>query len=513
MDGATLINLFNPLRKTNWPKDFFDFSLAKFSALRNKKSENFWMQLGEKRALHLFQLTARRVPAYKDFLRKNKINPDKIIRISDFKEVPVTNKDNYILAYPLQKRCWDGNISNSSLVAASSGTSGTPSFWPRGGYAEFEAGVIHGLLFRDLWQMRHKSTLVIIGFPMGAYVSGVATLLPTWLMSQHPEINCTVISSGNRKDDILDKVRSFSKEYDQMVIAGHPFLIKDVIETGRELGMNWRDINLRLFLCSEGFSEKWRRFLMSQAGMGSDAKKLSVISTYGSTEMLLLGHETEKSIFLRSYLDKNQRLNKKITGADVLPNIFQFDPLLRYIESINDELIFTCAPGIPLIRYDLHDSGRVISNEQIKQSGIDLPNGWQLPFVTLNGRSDRTAIFNAANIYPEHIHAALDEKEILKSITGKFVLQTAYDSKYDTALNIHIELRPRSKPTVKLTSIIGRHVTQTLRRINAEFADMERAYMANKKNHPKLIIQLRSYQDKDYFPVGVKPKYIYQEVK
>lgn len=75
--------------------------------IRTKK-ENFWIREGERRALKLFHLAARRVPAYKDFLRKNRVAPDKIKTYKDFQLVPTVSKKNYLREYPLEKLCWDG---------------------------------------------------------------------------------------------------------------------------------------------------------------------------------------------------------------------------------------------------------------------------------------------------------------------------------------------------------------------------------------------------------------------
>jgi phenylacetate-coenzyme A ligase PaaK-like adenylate-forming protein len=52
------------------------------------KPERYWIKRGEKMALRLFRQMAERVPAYKDFLRKNKVKPEKINTIKDFKLVP-----------------------------------------------------------------------------------------------------------------------------------------------------------------------------------------------------------------------------------------------------------------------------------------------------------------------------------------------------------------------------------------------------------------------------------------
>src|SRR3989344_5952796 len=81
-----------------------------------RKPEHYWIKKGEKRALQLFSLMAQRVPAYKDFLKKNNINAEKIKTINDFKHVPTIDKDNYLRIYPLEKLCWDGELKAKQWV-------------------------------------------------------------------------------------------------------------------------------------------------------------------------------------------------------------------------------------------------------------------------------------------------------------------------------------------------------------------------------------------------------------
>ncbi len=73
-----------------------------------KVPESNWIKRGEKMALDLFQQMSKRVPAYKDWLQKNKIDPQKIKTISDFKQVPTIDKKNYLQNYSPQELSWDG---------------------------------------------------------------------------------------------------------------------------------------------------------------------------------------------------------------------------------------------------------------------------------------------------------------------------------------------------------------------------------------------------------------------
>src|SRR6185437_14490452 len=228
------------------------------------KSATTLQQKGERRALDLFHAAAERVPAYRAFLKLARVNAKKIKTIGDFEQVPVTDSKNYVTAYPLEKRCWDGSLEKTRFVATSSGTSGEPKFWPRAIEQDIEAAAVHSFLYKEYFEADKRSTLVLIGFPMGIYISGVATLLPTWLGSFRND-RMTIMSIGNNKFEMLRSVRNLSDHYDQTILIGHPFFIKDVIETGAEEGIVWNKKHLGLMFCSEGFTEGWRSYISQKA--------------------------------------------------------------------------------------------------------------------------------------------------------------------------------------------------------------------------------------------------------
>ncbi len=512
MESLNILTFFDYWQKKNWIREYYNFDVNRFEKLLRYKDEGFWQREGAKRALMLFHLAAKRVPAYKDFLKKQQVNPWDIKTTKDFELIPQTDKENYINEYPLAKRCWDGRITDSRLIAISSGTSGEPKFWPRSEYQEFEAAVIHELLYRYSFEVDKYKTLLVICFPMGVYVSGIATVLPSYLVSTKIS-NLTIASTGNNKTEVLRLVKNLQEEFEQLILVGHPFFIKDVIETGRQESINWASRRLRLMFCSEGFNEIWRNYLLKEAGMPSN--DLNAVNTYGSTELLLMAQETSLTILVRSILEKNADLKKHLGDFKLVPNLFQYNPFFRYVESVDKELLFTSASGLPLIRFNLHDAGEVISFKDVVNHLAKvypkwksrLPKNtvlWQLPFVSLRGRSDYTTIFYHANIYPEHIHIALNHRPFLRKITGKFAMRTDYLKNMDEFLEINIELRPGVKPNKKLGHLIQNQIFRRLRQINMEFLDTSNKFP--EKTVPHIV--LCQYQDEKYFRPGLKPKYI-----
>ena len=78
MREPDLIKSFNYMKKKMWGEAFSRFDARSFEKLLRTKGEEFWVRAGEKRAFRLFHEAAGRVPAYKEFLRKHKVNYDKI---------------------------------------------------------------------------------------------------------------------------------------------------------------------------------------------------------------------------------------------------------------------------------------------------------------------------------------------------------------------------------------------------------------------------------------------------
>lgn len=477
------------------------FDATRFARAWKDGGELFWRKAGEVRALALFRAASERIPAYRDFLKKHSVRATSIKTIQDFSSrVPLTTKENYIAEYPLASRLWDGDIASANLIAVSSGTSGEPNFWPRSAYQEFEAAAVHEVLYRSLYEIDRYKTLLLVAFPVGIYVSGVATLIPSFAVASkgYP---LTVIAVGNQKQEVVRAMKHLAPHYEQVIIAGHPFFIKDVLESAQaeHIGMPKR---LKTFMCSEGFSEVWRSHVSRSLGMQDPA---GLLSTYGSSELLLMGYESPLTVAVRNSDAFKQRFTKRLHT----PSLFQYNPFLRYIESVNGELVFTAESGVPLIRFNMHDSGETVSFADMQQlTGFSYsakdPAHWKLPFVTLHGRSDQTLVFYAANIYPEHIKAGLDHPEFMNHLTGKFVMRKEYSKSMDQNLEVHVELRAGAKKIGGLAKKIQRTVLAALHSLNMEYKD---ASSRIKKNLAPRV-KLWTYQHKKHFPVGVKPKYI-----
>lgn len=453
-----------------------DFSVEKARQQLTETSEEEWQSRGEKRAIALFHATAEHVPAYKDFLKKNKIKPSKVKSLSDFKQVPYIDKENYLRAYSLDQLSWYGNLPSAQMISVSSGSSGQPFFWPRGQILDAETALEHELFLTSFFELDKRSTLFIVCFAMGMYVAGPVTMKSVLSMGEkgYP---VTVVTPGYSPDDVLSIIPSLASKYDQVVLAGYPPYIKEIIDQGIDRGIKWEDIHLRFLLAGEGFNETWRTYVAELAGNQSPV--FDFLNLYGSADAAVLAHETITSIVVRRRIAEDIKSRKKIFKDERLPSLLQYHPEHKFFECEDEELIFTTTGGIPLVRYNIHDRGGILKRQDIidtlpkmEKYFDELKSNnqlWNLPFIYAFGKSDQTAILYGANVYPENIRYALEEEGLRQYCTGKIIMYTDLDNNKDQRLYIEAECANGTKPTKRLTQKIAGRILETLLDINSEY--------------------------------------------
>jgi phenylacetate-coenzyme A ligase PaaK-like adenylate-forming protein len=108
-----------------------------------------------------------------------------------------------------------------------------------------------------------------------------------------------------------------------------------------------------------------------------------------------------------------------------MPALFQFDPALVCFEEAGEELVFTADLDIPLVRYNLHDRGKVIPYQEmirfVKELRIQNIDGWEYPFLVVSGRSDVAVVIYGAKIYPEQLQKAMQDTRIRDWLSGSFL--------------------------------------------------------------------------------------------
>ncbi len=465
-------------------------------------------------AIALFHEVATSVPAYLAFLKHNGIFPAAVNNSSDFKRLPLTNKPDYLNRYPLKQLCREGRIENCDMFAVSSGSTGTPSFWPR--FVSDELAITRRFeqVFCDSFDVEHRTTLAIVCFALGTWVGGLyTTACCRHLAGKGYPV--TVIAPGNHKDEILRVVSALGPEFEQVVLLGYPPFIKDVVDTGLACGVNWAELNIKMVFAGEVFSEEWRS-LLSLRVAATDIYHDSA-SLYGTADAGVLGNETPLSICIRRFLAQKPEIARELFGESRLPTLVQYDPLSRYFEVHDGTLVLTGDNGIPLIRYHISDEGGLISYQDmltaLSRHGFDpiqelgghaIRGIRELPFVYIFGRSHFVISYFGANIYPENVTVGLEQSEICEWVTGKFVMQVVQDTDCNNRLAIAVELAPGETNNQSRPEQLGKAILNELLRLNSEFAN----YVPTEYQPP--LVTLKPTADPDWFPAGVKHRYTRQ---
>jgi phenylacetate-CoA ligase len=463
------------------------------------------------RALALFRDAARTVPAYADHLRVHGVDPAAVRGVSDLARVPILTKDTYQRRYPLPQLCRDGRLDACDMVAVSSGSSGTPTVWPRSAVDELAVAARFEQVFRDSFRADERRTLAVVCFPLGSWVGGMYTAACCRHLAAkgYP---ITLVTPGNTIDEILRVLPELGPHVDQVVLLGYPPFIKNVIDVGLARGVDWSRYHIKLGLAGEVFSEQWRDLVFIRAGMGEPS--LDSASLYGTADAGVLGTETPLSITVRRFLARQPAAARDLFGEARLPTLVQYDPAARYFETHDGTLLFTADGALPLVRYHIADEGGLIGYDEILAfcagHGFD-PVGEvgrisdrgipQLPFAYVFGRSLFTVSFFGANVYPENVTVGLEQPAVSDWVTGKFVLDVVEDPDHDRRLRVIVELAPGAHSDPERERVLATSIRAELRRLNSEFAN----YVPDHQQTP--TIELRPAGDPEYFPLGVKHRY------
>ncbi len=431
-----------------------------------------------KRALTIFKEASYRVPAYNDFLNKYKIKADKIKTKSDFSQVPLVDKVNYISQYGIEDLSWDGVLASTKYISTSSGSTGLPFYWPRGDNQDTVVGMIFHNLYENIFGTKNNHTLCVNSFALGTWIAGFELYNATkW--SAHNGSKIALVTPGIDRVEAINQIKKLAHGFKRIILAGYPPFVKDIIELGNISGINWSELDVRLLTGGEAFSEMWREYVLKMIGKEPD-DVASLINMYGMSETGVVGHETPTSVILRRTL-RNLNNNKKLPVYNHEMSIYQYYPTARYFEVARDNsLILTSNAGLPLVRYDTRDVGGILhfgdvmneaGNElfaQAKKSNVNVMR-WQLPFVYLYGRKDLSVSLYALKIYVENIKRALEDLLISSKLSGLFIMSVKETSKFNQRLRITIELSRGRMPSKALHKIISRLVVIKLCEVNSEY--------------------------------------------
>ena len=476
-----------------------------------RKLQQFQQQDPQQAVVELFKSASDSVPAYRAFLAEHGIEPETVENFNQFVALPFTSKKNYIQRYPIDKLCYQGTLASCDFVAVSSGSTGEPTFWSRSLEDEYEIATRFEQVFFDSFRADLQSTLAIVCFSLGTWVGGMytASCCRHLATKGYP---LAVVTPGSNQKEIFRVLESLAPSFEQVILLGYPPFLKDVIDSGAQRGIDWKNYQVKLVMAGEVFSEEWRDIIAEK--IGSKNPEYDFASLYGTADAGVLGNETPLSIHIRRFFAANPDLAQDFFGQSRLPTLVQYDPLSRFFEVDGELLLFSGKNSIPLLRYQLGDNGGIVSYEKMleylsqydfdplvelqkkRKRGIR-----ELPFVYVFGRADFTLSYYGANIYPENIQIGLEQPGIRNRVTGKFVMEIKPDVQTNSCLNLAVELAPGVVISKDLKDAIAFSIYTQIIRLNSEYAN----YVPPERQFPQ--VKLYESGNPEYFPPGIKHHY------
>ncbi|HLH27240.1 MAG TPA: hypothetical protein VK066_32370 [Chloroflexota bacterium] len=446
-------------------------------------SEHFSPRRAETHALRVAQEAAALVPAYGRFLRLAGYDANRLRSFADFAALPVMDKASYLTRYPIEQRVRRGELARAHIVTLSSGATGSPTLWPR--FPDQDAAQLDTLIniYQEHLRIKERWTLLIVANAMGAWVGGVLVAETGQRMFSQPGIRGTVVTPGLNQEEALRFVEQLSRHYDQTFIIGYAGPMATMLEEGQRRGIDWPALNVTVCSGSEYVSEGQRERLAELLGKSLDRLE-GFFGVFGSSEGGgALGYESRLCLLIRRLCARTPGLTDALFDSPVVPSLNQYNPVNTFLEVQNGEILLTARGGVPLVRYNTHDRGGLLSMDEVvarcRAFGYDLRQQLQargfgpeyfhpLPFMYAFGRSDAIMI-HGANVYVDQLTEVLTQPALRSSNTGHFRLAGENHPDGRATLHLQIELSAGVPATEELTALYHHSVVQGLQRVSTEF--------------------------------------------
>jgi len=489
------------------------YSAAQIIEMYASKQQLFWIQQ-EKLNRSAVLKKALKVPAYKKFLKAQKVSSKISVSDSFWQSLPFINKNSYFRAYSMKDLGLVAEQSQESFVMTStSGSTGKPTYFFRDREIDWQYSVLTELFLKN---GRKGSTLFINCFSMGIWIGGLITyqaFRDTGLRG-YP---LSIITPGINKKEIFNILREVAPNFDNVIFAGYPPFIKDIIDESKINKVNLRKLNVRLLFAAEGFSENFRNYIAKTAGIKNIYK--DTLNIYGSAELGAMAFETPFSILIKRLALKNDKIFQQLFKCDKkIPTLAQYNPMFVNFESPKGQVLITASSATPFVRYNIGDNGGVLTYSEIeavfKSNGISLSKEakkagvtvFELPFVYVHERADFSTTLYGLQIYPQTIKAALEHPKLQKHLSGKFTMNTAYDRSGDQYLELHLEYKPGlAKASKKVQKLAENIVIKKLIETNHEYRELSNM-ISKERTRPRL--NFWEHNHPQYFKSGVKQQWL-----
>lgn len=489
-----------------------------FAKLQINKNAD-WVRIQKTFLSSLFKRMSLGVPAYRRFLKEHGVRRDEIHTAEDFATVTPVSKANYLSQNAFHDLFWNGSLCLPQVLTSTSGSTGKPTYFARSYEVDEHSSFIHELIFRTSSLKQDKSTLVIVCFGMGVWIGGLITYQAFEFMGRRG-YPISVITPGINKAEILKALSDIAPQYDQIILAGYPPFLKDVIDEAVANGISFAKHTVALLFAAEAFTENFRDHLAKKVGLKNPLT--DAINIYGSADIGSMAFETPISILARQLALSDEKLFADIFGGtSKTPTFAQYIPDFVSFEAPNGEILISGDSALPLLRYSIGDHGGVFTfNELIERfraHGVDLmkeataagikKHVHELPFVYVYERIDLATTLYGLQVYPETIKEVLLDKRFVDQLTGKLTLITKFDDNQDQYLEINLEQKPNIEISKIFTSNLAVEIVKNLREKNSEFQELSN--FLGKRSEPRLVFW--HYEDPLYFKPGIKQRWVARE--
>ena len=258
-----------------------------------------------------------------------------------------------------------GELARAHIVTLSSGATGTPTLWPR--FPDQDAAQLSTLIaiYQEHLRIKERWTLLIVANAMGAWVGGTIVAETGQRIFSTPGIRGTVVTPGLNQEEALRFVEQLSRHYVQTFVIGYAAPMATMLEEGRRRGVDWPALNVTLCSGSEYVSEGQRERLAQL--LGKDLDRLEgFFGIFGSSEGGgAIGDQSRLCLLIRRLCARTPGLADALFDSPIVPSLNQYNPVSHFLETRDGEILLTARAGVPLIRYNTHDRGGLLSMDEL----------------------------------------------------------------------------------------------------------------------------------------------------
>lgn len=460
-------------------------------------SEDYWIKEGRKKAIDNFNAAANSVPAYKDFLKQSNKANIKLESFSDFEDkVPIIDKKSYLSKYRIDQVCKTDVAKNLTMVS-SSGSTGEPLYFmlPREDLELMPAGV--AAFFDYFWDLcdPNKKVLIVFSLALGMWMGGTTGIFIYKALCDRYK-NMSFVIPGTDAEKVVDVLEKIGGYYDFINIVTYPSFFKTVLDIGDARNINWKKHNITLTTAGEILDNGLSDYFISKMGNGL----FRIFDGYGGTEIGNPGMATPMAMKIKELSRKNPALSAEIFGnKEYYGSIFQVNLVNSWVEQVNGEIIITKGGTNPVIRYNSHDLGNIISYsdmlELLNKYKIDIKKelekeNWhkpllKWPFITITGRNDSSISIFGAKIAPSGLQPIFSRDERIRSFKLGNKEPGQIDHRYVALVELQPSVNLLEEEKKSLEKYLHDEIKSYLLETNFDYVDAYKIH--HKKADPKII--------------------------